>query len=142
MAKSITIGRLKITDTGSQIDIVINGNIRAVINDAGMMTLGATDGVPATDLFTENIRANGDCFINADGVSPSAQFYVKNTQSQELIFTPTAGLEIVGTKSYIKLTPLTTTQRDALTPSNGMLIPNSTTGKWQGYIGGGWVDLN
>jgi hypothetical protein len=36
---------------------------------------------------------------------------------------------------------LTTTARDALTPQNGFLIYNTTTGKFQGYQGGAWVDL-
>jgi len=36
----------------------------------------------------------------------------------------------------------TTTQRNALTPFNGMLIYNSTTSKIQGYAGGAWVDLH
>ena len=36
----------------------------------------------------------------------------------------------------------TTTQRNALTAFNGMLIYNSTTSKIQGYAGGAWVDLH
>lgn len=37
---------------------------------------------------------------------------------------------------------LTTTERDALTPTNGMLIYNETTNKFQGRAGGVWVDLH
>jgi len=36
----------------------------------------------------------------------------------------------------------TTTQRNALTPFNGMLIYNSTDSKIQGYAGGAWVNLH
>jgi|TARA_R100000008_G_scaffold42854_1_gene24735 hypothetical protein len=36
---------------------------------------------------------------------------------------------------------LTTTERDALTAVNGMIIYNSSTNKFQGYEGGSWANL-
>ena len=36
---------------------------------------------------------------------------------------------------------LTTTERNALTAVNGMLIYNSTDNKFQGYEGGSWANL-
>ena len=36
---------------------------------------------------------------------------------------------------------LTTTERDALTAANGMLIYNSTLNKFLGYENGAWVDM-
>ena len=36
---------------------------------------------------------------------------------------------------------LTTTERDALTAANGMVIYNSSTNKFQGYENGNWVNL-
>ncbi len=45
------------------------------------------------------------------------------------------------THAGIKLNSLTTTQRDALTPSNGMLIYNSTTGTLQKYQAGSWLEV-
>jgi len=36
---------------------------------------------------------------------------------------------------------LTTTQRDALTAVNGIIIYNSTTNKFQGYENGSWANL-
>jgi len=41
----------------------------------------------------------------------------------------------------LKLNSLTTAQRNALTPANGMLIYNTTTSKVQQYIGGAWADV-
>ena len=37
---------------------------------------------------------------------------------------------------------LTTTERNALTASNGMVVYNETTNKLQVYAGGSWTDLH
>ena len=43
--------------------------------------------------------------------------------------------------NWLKLAGITTAERDALTASNGMLIYNSTTNKFQGYENGAWANL-
>ena len=43
---------------------------------------------------------------------------------------------------FVQFGSLTTTQRDALTAANGMVIYNSTTNKFQGRANGAWVDLH
>lgn len=43
------------------------------------------------------------------------------------------------THAGVKLNSLTTTQRDALTPAEGMIIYNSTTSQVEVYQGGAWV---
>jgi hypothetical protein len=53
-----------------------------------------------------------------------------------------ATLEVDGTTGGILFPRLTTTQRDALTAVNGLVIYNSTTNKLQVYAGGAWVDLH
>ena len=42
----------------------------------------------------------------------------------------------------IRLNNITTTNRDLLSASNGMLIYNTTDNKFQGYANGAWVDLH
>jgi len=52
-----------------------------------------------------------------------------------------AVLDLEGTTGALLLTRLTTTQRDALTAANGMVIYNTTTAKFQGYEAGAWTNL-
>ena len=47
-----------------------------------------------------------------------------------------------GAGHYAELPQLTTTQRDALTAAEGMLIANSTTSTIQGYINGAWRNMD
>lgn len=46
------------------------------------------------------------------------------------------------THAGLKLNSLTTTQQNALTPANGMLIYNTTTSHIHGYIGGAWAQVD
>ena len=50
-------------------------------------------------------------------------------------------LELSSTTGALLGTRLTTTERDALTAVNGMIIYNSTAAKFQGYEAGVWVNL-
>ncbi|MBE9573951.1 MAG: hypothetical protein IMF20_02325 [Proteobacteria bacterium] len=52
-----------------------------------------------------------------------------------------AKLELSSTTGAILLTRMTTTQRDALTAVNGMVLYNSTLNKFQGYENGAWTSL-
>ncbi len=51
-------------------------------------------------------------------------------------------IAVTGTAGTVKLPTLTTTQRNALSAANGMLIYNSITSKIEAYAGGAWVALH
>jgi hypothetical protein len=58
--------------------------------------------------------------------------------------TPTQQLEMTGNAKidgFVQFGSLTTTERNALTAANGMVIYNSTDNKFQGYENGVWVNL-
>ena len=62
--------------------------------------------------------------------------------SNEGAATFNAGVTIPTTTGALLLPRLTTTQRNALTAANGMIIYNTTDSKFQGYAGGAWVNLH
>jgi len=53
----------------------------------------------------------------------------------------TESIKVASTTGFVQLPQLTTTQRNALTAVNGMLIYNTTDSKLQGYEGGAWANL-
>lgn len=63
------------------------------------------------------------------------------TSAERMRLNGAGQLELSATTGALLLNRLTTTQRDALTPTNGMVIYNSTTNKFQGYQAGAWVDF-
>lgn len=59
---------------------------------------------------------------------------------------PAAQFEVVGNvkisgANELLLGNMTTTERDALTPANGMIVYNTTDNKFQGYENGAWANL-
>lgn len=52
-----------------------------------------------------------------------------------------ATIEIGPEIPFMAVPILTTAQRDALIPTNGMLIYNKTLNKFQGFENGAWVNL-
>lgn len=70
-----------------------------------------------------------------EGMHPNAVSYIDD-ENNDMVFE--VDLEV---KGYMIIGGKTTTERDALTPVNGMMIYNSTVHKFQGYANGVWVDL-
>lgn len=69
--------------------------------------------------------------LNVDGETRSTSFIgnsvrVNNIEVGETVLFPS----------------LTTTERNALSASNGMVVYNETTNKLQVYAGGSWTDLH
>ena len=62
--------------------------------------------------------------------------------SDDTVTNASVALEIKSTSKAFVQSRMTSTERDALTPINGMQIYNTTTDKFQGYTAGVWVDLH
>jgi hypothetical protein len=67
------------------------------------------------------------------GMNPLATAYVDDENGYMVYEVPLEGVLRAASK--------TTTERDAITAVNGMMIYNSTVHKFQGYANGAWVDL-
>ena len=60
-------------------------------------------------------------------------------------YTPQQKLDVRGnlaTSGFVQFGALTTTQRNALTATNGIVIYNSSTNRFQGYQNGTWINLD
>ncbi len=113
------------------------GNMKVAGGDA-IGTSGAADGGELHLLGGEGINGG------AGGVMYLQEY---NTQaicigSQSLSLTPTSvSIDFASTTRAPVLPRLTTTQQNALTGVNGMIIYNTTTNKVRAYVNGAWADL-
>jgi len=89
-----------------------------------------------TALTTSTTAANSMPIINTN-------FTNLNTDKAEIGGqTFTGAVDFSGTtNSGLKVNSLTTVERDALTPANGMIIYNTTDTEFEFYEAGSWVDL-
>ena len=85
-------------------------------------------------VFTGNIT--GNVTGNVDGI-------VGGNTPAAITGTAISGtsIAITGTAGALTVSVLTTTQRNALSAANGMIIYNSTDNKFQGYENGAWANL-
>lgn len=128
------------SSTGGTIDVVNLCRTEAVpngittINELRAFHFDMTFGDVGTDIWGVSIipAAAQNHFAGSINVGNSTR---KVTNSS-------VGIELGGTTKAVLLSRLTSTERDALTAVNGMIIYNTTTSKLQCYAGGSWVDLH
>jgi hypothetical protein len=75
------------------------------------------------------------------GTNAHSRFQGKVMMGSNTAPATSAALELSSTTGALLLPRMTTTQQNALTAVNGMIIYNTTTGKIQGREGGAWVDI-
>jgi len=93
-------------------------------------------GDPGTDSFGFYERDFKGNYLQSNlliGGAPSSDDKVTNSS---------VALEIKSTTKAFLPSRMTTTERDALTAVNGMVIYNTSTDKFQGYAAATWVDLH
>jgi hypothetical protein len=117
---------------------------RSAVNQQGTHNI-ALGRVQLASLTASNqlaIGGNGIGWIRSQVNGDLRQFQFNSTVADVTTFTPSVSAEFNGTNGAVLLPRLTTAQRDALTPTNGMILYNTTTSKLQAYAGGAWVDLH
>jgi len=116
-------GIVSLTSSGSNIDISANNNVEIVASTVDIRSsLNVTGGI--TGDVTGSVFAD-DSAVIVDGITGAV------------------------TPSEFKPPMLTQAQIDALTPVEGLMVYNTTTGKFQGYAADanndsttGWADLH
>ena len=79
----------------------------------------------------------------SNNVAPGkATFKIRNPAgtNTEFVFQNDGGL-VMPASGYVQFGSITTTERNALTAANGMVIYNTSDNKFQGYENGAWVNL-
>lgn len=106
----------------------------------GSLTFRVHDGDDFTSLAAMHVVA--DAVTGTDDVASKIDFYTRDgaiASEYEIALTLRhKGAEFTG---YVQFGSYTTTERDALTAANGMVIYNTTDNKFQGYENGAWANL-
>ena len=97
----------------------------------------ANTGFYSNSADTLRLTVGGYLTIATDGTGTYGRIAMGGAQPSQV----SALLDLSSTSGCLLLTRMTTTQRNALTAVNGMIIYNSTTSTIQGYVGGSWTDL-
>lgn len=142
---------------GSTGKLIQNSN--ATLTDAGLLTLAvalpvASGGTNSTTALNNGraMRSNSGAIVESgvtiDGSDNLATTARINAGTAKVGATGAAAtsttLEVAGTSGAFLLPRLTDAQRDALTPTEGMVVFNSTSQRPQCYIGNptnSWVDM-
>jgi len=123
-------------------------NVQAILTPGGNMGIGALTS-PSARLHIRGSALTASTYslivTNSGGSTTTPAICAQNDQKVGIGTNSVdsgATLEVDGTTGGILFPRLSTTNRDALTPVNGLVIYNSTTNKLQVYAGGAWVDLH
>lgn len=116
-------------NVGSELGWFGGGKRQAAI-DGAWSGAATTDGyltfnTRQSDSIVEVMRLNNKGQVSINQASPAAS----------------AILQIDSTVGALLIPRMTTTQKNALTPVNGMLLYDSTLNKFQGYENGAWANL-
>jgi hypothetical protein len=113
-----------------------NGLVRIASTATNSIDIGLSNASPfGAWIQTSNVTALGTTYpllLNPNGGNVGIRTSSPATS---------ATLEIAGTTGALLVPRLTTTERNALTAANGMIIYNTTDNQMQGRINGSWVAM-
>lgn len=103
-------------------------------------------GFTAEELYTNSTAKTGIAFSTTPSGATSAVEVMRLDGAGHLGLGTSAPatsalLELSSTTGALLISRMTSTQRDALTPVNGMIIYNTTTAKFQAYEAGAWTNI-
>jgi len=129
-ATAITAEANRAQNAENGIQTQVTNNLTRFINDSTAKNAAIASKWGNTGNAGTNPSTN---FI---GTTDNVDFVAKTNNAERLRITSSGQVEINTTTGSLLLPRLTTAQRDALTAAPGMVIFNTTTGKFQGYGNG------
>jgi len=147
LTADLDLGSYVIKDTNSALTLQSNNGVlvKSITYSDAELTISPGDG---TNVISRISTKEGELVINTNsgGVTKSLITLSDDGSSIHLHSNNnTDGYVLIGSGAdgVIRLFPITTTERNArATQLAGMLIFNSSTSKFQGHTGSGWVDLH
>lgn len=144
-------GMMRFNSSTNQME-VYNGSSWINVGATNTVTLDEFDGDNSTTAFSLSQTASAaSLIVSINGtVQESTNTYTVSGTTLTFNEAPASGDKIQVRNFFSgntlqpasKFNSYTTTQRNALSPSNGDVVYNSTTHKFQGYANGGWVDFH
>jgi hypothetical protein len=112
----------------------VGGKTAAQVSTSVDDTLNATSAATASRIMKRDASAN----VNVATLIAESKLMV----GQNATPAGSAALEISSTTGALLMPRMSTAQRDALTGVNGMVIYNSSTDRFEGYVAGAWTPLH
>ena len=146
-----TTFNLSATATVDSLIVSINGVVQATTTYSISGTTLTFSEAPASNdtIQTRNFFSGATVDIaNLKDADSDTKIQLEEGTDDDTIRFDAAGTEVATMTSAktafstaVQLASMTTTQRNALSAANGMLIYNTTDNKFQGYENGGWANL-
>ena len=127
-------------------DIVIGSELGNFTFTTSTLDTSDSSGITITPPVTMNSDLTVENNLTVTNTITADRFVSTSTGTPEIEAAAnlnlTAGNAVVVTSSPLRMASFTTAERDALASTDGDMIYNTTTNKFQGYANGAWVDLH